>query len=83
MYFASIGDGRFDRRGTSLVRLGQRVVALGGGYNPATTVNEEFILCANIWRTIGEKMLSHRRHFATVAVPAKMFHEVKGGCEGV
>jgi hypothetical protein len=34
------GDGKYDRRGTSLVKIGERIFALGGGYNPATSVIE-------------------------------------------
>jgi hypothetical protein len=63
--------------------LGQRILSLGGGYNPPTTAIEEFVLCLNVWRSVGPKLLSHRRHFAALAVPAKMFQDIEGGCEGV
>ncbi len=52
MGFFQLGNVKYDRRGTSLVRIGQRVFALGGGYNPATTVIEEFVICANVWNQV-------------------------------
>ena len=56
---------------------------MAGGYNPATTAAEEFMPCENVWRSVGPKLLSHRRHFASLPVPAKMFQDIDGGCEGV
>jgi hypothetical protein len=50
--FFLLGNVKYDRRGTSLVRIGQRVFALGGGYNPATTAIEEFVICANVWNQV-------------------------------
>ena len=78
-----LGNGKYDRRGASLVSLGQKVFALGGGYNPATTVVEEYIDCATVWNKISQKMRSHRRHFGAISVPASMFKDLEGGCGGL
>jgi len=44
---------------------------------------QEFIYCANVWSSIGQKMLTHRRHFATIAVPTSLFEDLDGGCIGI
>jgi len=77
----SVGDGKFDRQGASVVRLGYRIYVLGGGDNPPTEDVEELQACFNFWSPVKHRMFNHRRNFGTITVPAKMFQHL--GCEGI
>jgi hypothetical protein len=77
----AIGEGRYDRQGASIVRLGYRIYVLGGGDNPPTEEVEELQPCFNLWSPVKHKMANHRRNFGVISVPAKLFGHL--GCEGI
>lgn len=83
--FEYVGQTSYGRTGTSLVRLrDHRVFAIGGGFNPLTSVVEEFDLDTQTWSDVENfKLIELRKSPATLNVPAYWFDTLPGGCLGV
>ena len=75
------GDSIFSKKGSSLVVLGSRVFAVGGGYYPE--VVEEFDLSSETWIVVDTPILFPRRFHSMISVPAELFSHLAGGCQGV
>jgi len=77
----SLGETTYgSRRGTSLVKLGERVFAIGG----FTNVTEEFIVKDNTWLVLDTQLMdNYCRYHTSLSVPASLFAHLEGGCEGV
>ena len=70
------------KNGISLVALGSRIFAIGG--SNTVNVTEEFHYDNNTWSPIETKLLTlHGGHHGVIALPAKMFEHLPGGCVGV
>jgi len=78
--WTSLGDSNYNRDGTSLVKLGNRVFAIGGS---GTDVVEEFIPADNSWIPVDAKPIVPRAYHSTISVPAHLFAHMEGGCVGI
>lgn len=80
--WATTGSTQYPRAGASLKVLGQRVFAIGGGWAPSPTV-EEYNVAYGTWSLTKSTLLSSRRNFGVVSVPAALFDILPQGCIGV
>jgi hypothetical protein len=80
--WTSLGGTTYDRFGTSLITLGDRVFAIGGGFDPDVEV-EEYNYKDDTWIKIDIKPQLHRIKHTSMAVPASMFAHLPGGCTGI
>jgi hypothetical protein len=78
--WTSLENTNYNRLGTSLLRLGDRIFALGGD---GTDVVEEFISADNIWVPVDAKLIIPRLYHSTISVPARLFAHMEGGCVGI
>ena len=78
--WTSLGNTNYNRVGTSLVRLGNRVFAIGG---LGTDVVEEFDSDDNTWVPVDAKPIFPRYLHSTISVPAHLFAHMEGGCVGI
>jgi len=78
--WTSLGGTNYKRDGTSLVKLGNRVFAIGG---LGTDVVEEFIPADNSWIPVDAKPIVPRAYHSTISVPAHLFAHMEGGCVGI
>ena len=67
------------REGTDLVVLGQRTFAIGGLSN----TTDEFHLGTNSWTSINENLIIPRIQHNSISLPASIFSEISGGCQGI
>jgi hypothetical protein len=67
------------REGTDLVVLGHRIFAIGG-LNDSV---EEFHLENNTWTSVSQTLTIPRIQHNSVSLPASIFSEISGGCQGV
>ena len=74
-------DVKHDRSLTSLVTLGNRTFAIGGG--SSADLVEEFIFWNKSWIEVGPRLNSTRSTHSTISVPAELFSHLPGGCEGI
>ena len=74
------GDPIFSKNRSSLVVLGSRVFAVGGGY---PEVVEEFHLSSETWTVVDTRPVVPRDLHSMISVPAELFSHLPGGCEGV
>jgi len=73
-------ESNYSRFGTTVVRLGDRVFAIGG---LDSDVVEEFIIADKTWVTLDTKLIIPRVYHSTLAVPDHFFAHLDGGCIGV
>jgi hypothetical protein len=67
--------------GTRLVQLGSKIYAVDGH---KTDVVEEFLLETNTWKPVSVKLINkHDGLHSLLALPAKLFSHLQGGCQGV
>ena len=79
----SVQDTQFYRQGTTLVKLSNRVFAIGG-IDSGTETIEEFVFADNTWVEINVKLIIPREAFhSSLAVPAYLFAHMDGDCEGI
>ena len=67
------------REGTDLVVLGQRTFAIGGLSNTI----DEFNLENNSWMPVNENLTIPRIQHNSISLPASIFSEISGGCQGI
>ena len=67
------------REGTDLVRLGNRIFVLGG----LSDNIEEFHQEDNSWTLVNQKLIIPRIQHNSMSLPAEMFLDISGGCQGV
>jgi len=72
--WSNVGSTNFDRYGSSLVTLGDRIFAIGGGFgsNP-TRVIEEFHAENKSWTATGYELVFSRSQHSAVTVPVHLF----------
>ncbi len=71
----------FNRDATRLVQLGSRIFAIDGYF---TNLVEEFLLGTNTWKPVDVELLIKRTgHHSLLALPARLFSHLPGGCQGV
>ena len=78
--WTSFGESNYSRFGTTVVRLGDRVFAIGG---LDADVVEEFIPASKSWVPLETKLIIPRLYHSTLAVPDHLFAHLEGGCVGV
>jgi hypothetical protein len=66
--------------GTRLVQLASRIFAIGGRYSGLV---EEFLLETNAWKSVDAKLINKYSYQCLLALPAKLFSHLQGGCQGV
>jgi hypothetical protein len=67
--------------GTRLVQLGSKIFAIDGYYSDLI---EEFLLETSTWREIDNELLIKRNgQHSVLALPARLFSHLPGGCQGV
>ena len=83
--WTSLGNTTYERRGTSLLTLGERIFVIGGdgSVGRSDDVIEEFIVKDNTWVEVDSKLIISRSYHSTLSVPASLFAHLEGGCEGV
>ena len=78
-YWTKLPPLTFLREGTSLVRLGNRVFAIGG----LSDTVEEFHPATNTWSLMSKSLIIPRIHHSSISLPASKFATISGGCQGV
>jgi hypothetical protein len=79
--WTKLADTQWNHHGVSLVRLGQRVFALG---SRDQNIVEEFHYNNNTWTTLDAGLIVHRTgHQGVLSLPAHLFQHLPGGCVGV
>jgi len=68
------------RQGARLVLLGSKIFVVGGRYSGLV---EEFLLKTNAWKPVDAKLIISRNYMSVIALPAKLFSHLQGGCQGV
>ena len=85
--WASTGSTLYPRAGASLVVLGHRVFAIGGNFNPLpanlSATAEEYDLKSGNWSLAKAGLITGRRIFGAVSVPAAIFDTLPNKCVGV
>jgi len=67
-----------------LVTLGNRIFAVGGdGSGSNVDVVEAYDESTGNWVSSAFKLFQPKRHLDAVAVPASLFKNLPGGCQGV
>jgi hypothetical protein len=81
------GSTLYPRAGASLVALGSRVFAVGGNWKPSSSAlsatAEEYNAGSGSWSLANSSMISGRKNFAILSLPALLFADLPQGCTGV
>jgi hypothetical protein len=71
----------------SLVRLANRVFAIGGNSAPTnlslSATVEEYDINSGTWSMVATNLMGPRKNFAVLALPATSFSHLANGCKGV
>jgi hypothetical protein len=77
--WTKLADTTYFRGGTDLVRLGNRIFALGG----LSDNIEEFHQEDNSWTLVSQKLIIPRSQHNSMSLPAETFSDISGGCQGI
>jgi hypothetical protein len=81
------GSTLYPRAGSSLVTLGTRVFVMGGNWSPSpvtlSATVEEYNIQFGTWSLAKSNMLSGRKNFDVLSLPAALFPNLPQGCVGV
>jgi hypothetical protein len=79
--WVQLEDSVTSHQGTRLVQLGTQLFAIGGRANDLV---EEYNLETNLWTPVDVELLVKRDgHHSVLALPARLFSHLPGGCHGV
>ena len=67
------------KAGTDLVRLGNRIFAIGG----LSENIEEFHPDDNSWTLVNQNLIIPRAQHNSMSLPASIFSKISGGCQGI
>jgi hypothetical protein len=73
--------------GTSLAVLGKKIYAVGGTQSVSNTTStdlvESYDETTGTWTTAAFRLSQPKRNFDALVVPASLFSQLPGGCQGV
>jgi hypothetical protein len=85
--WSQTGSTLYPRAGSSLVTLGTRVFVMGGNWSPSpitlSTTVEEYNVQLGTWSLAKSSMISGRKNFDVMPLPAALFPNLPQGCVGV